>query len=112
MAEYFAQNRPTINLEYVLSDLQRRHRLMAFSFVITTGHMSGGLLNESAWMGQRPDLLRNAKAAVVCEHFGAIEWKDEFGPDGKPVYRPTGRMEPMWTMAYASSRTTTFLAFG
>lgn len=29
---------------------------------------------------------------------GAIEWKDDFST-GKPVYKPTGSLEPMWTMA-------------
>lgn len=70
----------------------------ARSFVITTGHMSGGHLDETQWMKQRPDILQNAKAAIVCEHFGAIEWKDDFSGT-RPEYKPTGRLEPMWTMA-------------
>jgi hypothetical protein len=86
LAEVLARQRPNINID----------------FVITTGHMSGGHLNESAWMGQRPDLLENARAAIVCEHFGAIEWKDDFST-GVPVYQATGRLEPMWTMGNASS---------
>ncbi|KAF8829774.1 hypothetical protein HHX47_DHR2000048 [Lentinula edodes] len=86
MAEALVRQRPSINID----------------FVITTGHMSGGHLNESNWMASRPDLLANAKAAVVCEHFGAIEWKDDFST-GIPVYQPTGRLEPMWTMANDSS---------
>ncbi|KAE9404288.1 hypothetical protein BT96DRAFT_917029 [Gymnopus androsaceus JB14] len=86
MAEVLARQRPSINID----------------FVITTGHMSGGHLNESAWMGSRPDLLANAKAAIVCEHFGAIEWKDDFST-GVPVYQATGKLEPMWTMANDSS---------
>ncbi|KAJ7917551.1 hypothetical protein B0H13DRAFT_324877 [Mycena leptocephala] len=35
-------------------------------------------------------------------HFGAIEWKDSFGT-GRPVYEPTGKFEPMWTMVNSSS---------
>jgi len=60
--------------------------------------MSGHHLNESAWMGERPEILANAKAAIVTEHFGALEWKDDFST-GSPVYQPTGGLEPMWTMA-------------
>ncbi|KAF7308364.1 hypothetical protein HMN09_00685000 [Mycena chlorophos] len=86
MAEYFAANPLSINVD----------------FVTTTGHMSGGHVNESAWMAARPDLLLNAKAAIVCEHFGAIEWKDNF-TSGEPVFEPTGRYEPMWTMVNSSS---------
>ncbi|KAJ7140324.1 hypothetical protein C8R43DRAFT_1018337 [Mycena crocata] len=86
MAEYFAAHPLSINLD----------------FVITTGHMAGHHLNESSWMSERPEMVRNAKAAIVCEHFGAIEWKDNF-KTGKPVYEPTGKFEPMWTMANSSS---------
>ncbi|KAF5360072.1 hypothetical protein D9758_007552 [Tetrapyrgos nigripes] len=86
MAEVFAQHRPTISID----------------FVITTGHMSGHHLNESAWMDERPEIMANAKAAIVCEHFGALEWKDDFST-GSPVYKPTGDLEPMWTMANGSS---------
>ncbi|KAK4495092.1 hypothetical protein PRZ48_013419 [Zasmidium cellare] len=67
----------------------------------------GGKLNESAWMSQRPDLMKNAKASINMEHFGAIEWKDVACPDG-PQYRATGRMEPMWTNANASSKSAEF----
>ncbi|KAJ7491995.1 hypothetical protein FB451DRAFT_1216566 [Mycena latifolia] len=86
MAEYFAAHPLNINID----------------FVITTGHMSGHHLNESAWMDERPAIMQNAKAAIVCEHFGAIEWKDNF-KTGKPVYEPTGKFEPMWTMVNSSS---------
>ncbi|KAK0469352.1 uncharacterized protein EV420DRAFT_25546 [Desarmillaria tabescens] len=82
MAEYFARHRPRINID----------------FVITTGHMSGGHLSETLWMKERPELLTNAVAAVVCEHFGATEWKDDFS-NGAPEYKATGKIEPMWTMA-------------
>jgi len=61
--------------------------------------MSGGHLNEKQWMDQRPEIRDRAKVAIVCEHFGAIEWKDSM-KDGKPVYEATGEMEPMWTMVY------------
>ncbi|KAG7095523.1 hypothetical protein E1B28_006261 [Marasmius oreades] len=67
-------------------------------FVITTGHMSGGHLNESLWKDQVPSIAQNAKAVISCEHFGAIEWKDEI-QDGKPVYRSHGKLEPMWSLA-------------
>lgn len=73
--------------------------------MITTGHMSGKHLNESAWMDERPEILQNAKAAIVCEHFGALEWKDNFR-SGKPVFEPTGKYEPMWTMVYVLARCT------
>ncbi|KAF7356454.1 Elongation factor 2 [Mycena venus] len=86
MAEYFAAHPININID----------------FVMTTGHMSGKHLNESSWMGERPEIMQNAKAAIVCEHFGAIEWKDNF-ETGKPVFEPTGRYEPMWTMVNSSS---------
>lgn len=66
---------------------------------MTTGHISGGHLDEKLWMDERPEIRRRAKAAIICEHFGAIEWKDVWR-DGVPVYEPTGRLEPMWTMAY------------
>src|ERR1700733_2304385 len=73
------------------------------SFVITTGHMSGGHVDEEAWMTSNPEILATAKAAIVCEHFGAIEYKDTFKHNNaKPVYKATGKMEPMWTMAYVS----------
>jgi len=90
MAEYFAAHPLSINID----------------FVITTGHMSGGHVNESAWMSARPDILANARAAVVCEHFGAIEWKDSFAT-GTPVFAPTGKYEPMWTMVNSSSASNT-----
>ncbi|KAF9267946.1 hypothetical protein L218DRAFT_654296 [Marasmius fiardii PR-910] len=69
-------------------------------FVITTGHMSGGHLNESLWKDQEPgpSIIKNAKAIISCEHFGAIEWKDEV-QDGKLVYSSQDNLEPMWTMA-------------
>ncbi|KAK7062768.1 translation elongation factor 2 [Paramarasmius palmivorus] len=86
MAEVLAQHRPNINID----------------FVITTGHVSGGHLNESLWMDEESSMIANAKAIVACEHFGAIEWKDDLD-DGKPVYKPTGLMEPMWTMANDSA---------
>ncbi|KAJ7123151.1 hypothetical protein C8R44DRAFT_876333 [Mycena epipterygia] len=86
MAEYFAQNPTSINLD----------------FVITTGHMSGHHLDESLWMTERPDIVSNAKIAIACEHFGALEWKDQFNTAGKPTYKATGKLEPMWTMANAS----------
>ncbi|KAL0071162.1 translation elongation factor 2 [Marasmius tenuissimus] len=66
-------------------------------FVITTGHLSGGHVNESLWKDQVPSILRNAKVVISCEHFGAIEYKDTY-KDGKLVYAPTGKLEPMWTM--------------
>nr|GAT49925.1 predicted protein [Mycena chlorophos] len=76
---------------------------MSLDFVITTGHMSGHHLNESAWMSDYPELLQNAKFAIACEHFGALEWKDEFSsPSMTPVYSATGNLEPMWTMANES----------
>ncbi|PBL03132.1 hypothetical protein ARMGADRAFT_4233 [Armillaria gallica] len=65
--------------------------------------MSGGHLSETLWMKERPELLTNAVAAVVCEHFGATEWKDDFS-NGAPEYKATGMIEPMWTMANSSSR--------
>ncbi|KAK6967122.1 elongation factor 2 [Favolaschia claudopus] len=86
MAEYFAAHPININID----------------FVLTTGHMSGQHLNESRWMDERPALMQNAKAAIVCEHFGAMEWKDNFST-GKPVYEATGKHEPMWTMVNSSS---------
>ncbi|KAK7053833.1 hypothetical protein R3P38DRAFT_2852415 [Favolaschia claudopus] len=88
MAEYFAQHIPTINLD----------------FVITTGHFSGHRLNESLWMEQRPDIVANAKFAIACEHFGAMEWKDQVSANKStpPVYKATGKLEPMWTMANES----------
>jgi hypothetical protein len=46
-------------------------------------------------MTERPDIVANAKIAIACEHFGAVEWKD----DSKLVYKATGKLEPMWTMA-------------
>jgi hypothetical protein len=107
MAEFFVRNRPHINLEFVCpSQLPLEGKVnncdcypnLIYSFVITTGHMSGGHLDESLWMSQHPSIMKNAKAAIVCEHFGALEWKDDHsGP--KPVYKPTGKLEPMWTMA-------------
>jgi hypothetical protein len=107
MAEYFAKNRLNISLECVLVTppwtkhlfLISFHLLFPSSIVMTTGHMSGGHLDEKQWMNQRPEIRQRAKAAIVCEHFGAIEWKD-YDRGGKLVYEPTGRMEPMWTMAY------------
>ncbi|EKM76178.1 hypothetical protein AGABI1DRAFT_131498 [Agaricus bisporus var. burnettii JB137-S8] len=81
LAEYFAKNPLNISLDIVM----------------TTGHMSGGHLDEKLWMDQRPEIRDRAKAAIICEHFGAIEWKDVWR-DGVPVYEPTGRLEPMWTM--------------
>ncbi|KAJ7255456.1 hypothetical protein B0H12DRAFT_1113500 [Mycena haematopus] len=86
MAEYFAAHPIHLHID----------------FVITTGHMSGGHLNESSWMGERPEIMQSAKAAIVCEHFGALEWKDNFS-SGKPVFEPTGKYEPMWTMVNSSS---------
>ncbi|KAF7301078.1 hypothetical protein MIND_00671800 [Mycena indigotica] len=76
---------------------------MSLDFVITTGHMSGHHLNESAWMRDYPDILANARFAVSVEHFGAIEWKDDFSsPTMMPIYRATGALEPIWTMANES----------
>ncbi|KAI1328525.1 hypothetical protein F5Y16DRAFT_368620 [Xylariaceae sp. FL0255] len=48
---------------------------MNIDFIITTGHLTGGKLNESAWMRERPDLMENAYAAVAIEHLGAIEFR-------------------------------------
>jgi hypothetical protein len=62
--------------------------------------MSGHLLDEENWMAERPEIMQNAKAAVVCEHFGALEWKDVLNDDGKLEYKATGQLEPMWTMTY------------
>ncbi|KAH8899003.1 hypothetical protein GQ53DRAFT_878308 [Thozetella sp. PMI_491] len=89
IAEYFARNRPSINLD----------------FVATTGHLASGFLNETDWFGQRPDLLANAKAAINLEHLGAVEWQD-VKKDGKLVYEATGRAEPWWTFANDSSLST------
>ncbi|KAH7025123.1 uncharacterized protein B0I36DRAFT_274844 [Microdochium trichocladiopsis] len=86
LAEYFSRNLPFINLDLVM----------------TTGHLSGDKLNESDWMGQRPDLMANAYAEISIEHFGAIEWKDVQTESG-PVYTATGWTEPMWTFANGSS---------
>ncbi|KAJ7180802.1 hypothetical protein C8R46DRAFT_1070673 [Mycena filopes] len=91
MAEYFAAHPISINID----------------FVITTGHMAKPHLNESSWMAERPELLANAKAAIVCEHFGALEWKDNYD-SGKAVYEATGKYEPMWTMVNSSSASDTF----
>jgi len=121
MAEYFAKNRLNISIEYVSHSVVTLHQglcnpitfyylftpvsryisnfSLINSIVITTGHMSGGHLNEKQWMDQRPEIRDRAKVAIVCEHFGAIEWKDSM-KDGKPVYEATGLMEPMWTMVY------------
>ena len=82
IAEYFAKNRPAINLD----------------FVVTTGHTASGHLNETAWFEGRPDLLDNAKASINIEHFGSIEWKDVL-ENGKLVYQDTGKTEPWWTFA-------------
>jgi hypothetical protein len=43
--------------------------------------------------------MQNAKAAIVIEHLGAIEWRDQQTRDGGLVYAPTGRMDPMWSLA-------------
>ncbi|KAJ7499656.1 hypothetical protein FB451DRAFT_42490 [Mycena latifolia] len=64
--------------------------------------MSGKHLDETLWMTERPDIVANAKFAIACEHFGALEWKDQIVA-GKPVYKATGKLEPMWTMANASN---------
>lgn len=77
-----------------MPDIQR---IPKTSIVMTTGHMSGHHLDETLWMSERPAIRRNAKTAIVCEHFGAMEWKDKL-QSGKLVYGPTGQMEPMWTM--------------
>lgn len=54
-------------------------------------------------MTSNPEILATAKAAIVCEHFGAMEYKDTFTHQGaNPVYKATGKLEPMWTMAYVS----------
>ncbi|KAF3016481.1 hypothetical protein E8E14_009582 [Neopestalotiopsis sp. 37M] len=72
--------------------------------VITTGHQSGNRINQTAWMDERPSIMQNAKAAIVIEHLGAIEWRDQQTPDGGLVYAPTGRMDPMWSLANDSDR--------
>ncbi|KAF5376007.1 hypothetical protein D9757_008815 [Collybiopsis confluens] len=106
MAEVFARNRLSINIDFVITTGERQIYIPAHFISLTlfsvAGHVSGGHLNESNWMNTRPDLLANARAAIVCEHFGAVEWKDDFST-GVPVYQPTGRLEPMWTMANGSS---------
>ncbi|KAF7331548.1 hypothetical protein MKEN_00033900 [Mycena kentingensis (nom. inval.)] len=97
------ENGPIILLAIAEFFAQANMLNMSLDFVVTTGHMSGHKLNESAWMEDRPDLLENAKFAIACEHFGAIEWKDEYSsPSHAPVYKPTGKLEPMWTMANES----------
>ncbi|KAK0194150.1 hypothetical protein F5146DRAFT_1034450 [Armillaria mellea] len=58
-------------------------------FVIATGHMSGGHRNTLD------------EAAVVYEHFGAIEWKEDFSTGGKE-FKVSEKLEPMWTMANSS----------
>lgn len=88
LAEFFSQNLPKFNID----------------FVVTTGHVSGGHVDEKAWMTSNPEILATAKAAIVCEHFGAMEYKDTFTHQGaNPVYKATGKLEPMWTMANDSS---------
>lgn len=72
--------------------------------------MSGGHLDETLWMKERPALMANAKAAIVCEHFGAIEWKDDFSASA-PVYKATGKLEPMWTMASVFYLTSSSISF-
>jgi hypothetical protein len=57
-------------------------------------------------MTERPDIVANAKIAIACEHFGALEWKDQSSPNKPvPVYKATGKLEPMWTMASVSVQT-------
>ncbi|KAJ7768406.1 hypothetical protein B0H16DRAFT_1519750 [Mycena metata] len=59
-------------------------------------------------MAERPDIVANAKIAIVCEHFGAIEWKDESTTSKPmPVYKATGKMAPMWTMVNSSKASNT-----
>ncbi|KAK0223594.1 hypothetical protein IW262DRAFT_1295343 [Armillaria fumosa] len=54
---------------------------------------------------KRPDLLKNAVAAVVCEHCGTIEWKDNFSTEA-PEFKATEKLEPVWTVANSSDRST------
>jgi len=87
MLEYFAAHPLSLNIEVV----------------IETGHMASGLLNESAWMGQRPDIMENARAALMIEHLGAKQYKDVW-ENGVPVYQYTGKTEAIFTYANGSSK--------
>ena len=82
MVEYFAKHPLSLDLQ----------------IVIETGHMSSGLLNETAWKGQRPDVLENARAALLIEHLGAEQYKDVW-QDGVPVYQYTGKTEAIFSYA-------------
>ena len=82
MIEYFSRNPLSLNIEVV----------------IETGHMASGLLNETAWMGQRADIMENARAALMIEHLGAQQYKDVWQGDS-PVYQYTGKTEAIITYA-------------
>ena len=100
MLEYFSKNPLSLNIEVV----------------IETGHMvspcarnglmieASGILNETSWMGQRPDILGNARAAIMIEHLGAQQYKDVPDENGVPVYQYTGKTEAIMSYANDSAK--------
>jgi hypothetical protein len=65
---------------------EARRRTLAFSAV--TGHFGPGLPETHGLLEDHPDLIARATAALVLEHLGASEWRDDIGG-----YNRTGEIE-------------------
>ena len=79
-----------LNLVRYFARLPRSERQRSLVVVAPEGHFAEQYLPTSAWIKERPDLMRKAVAFVAVEHLGGNEW---LGNPSTNAYAATGKTE-------------------
>lgn len=79
-----------LNLMKYFSRLAPSDRKRSITCVLSEAHFNEQYISTSAWMKERPDLVRKAVAEVTIEHLGCGEWVDD--PESNS-YKATGERE-------------------
>jgi hypothetical protein len=82
-----------LNLMKYFSRLPKSTRNRTIVCVLAEGHYAEQYVPTSAWIKERPELVRKAVALVSVEHLGCREWVDD------PIantYKGSGRPETGW----------------
>jgi hypothetical protein len=81
------------------SRLPQSARNRTIIFVLTTGHMAEAYTPSTAWIKQRPDIIKKAVGSMTIEHLGCREWADDATLAN---YKPTGQLD--WAFAFCPQK--------
>lgn len=79
-----------LNMMRYFSKIPRSERRRTIKVVIPESHFAEQYISTSAWIAERPDIVKNSVALIAAEHLGGTEWLSD------PIsntYTPTGELE-------------------